>query len=274
MSSLTISSATLAWAFLLAAGVSGLAWRLHMLDVSGALAATLLGGLVFGLGGWPWAILLLAFFGSSSLLSRAFSGHKRKVATDFAKGGRRDWAQVAANGGFGALLLLAAAFGGLRADWAWVAYAGTLAAVTADTWATELGLLSSGLPRLITTWKEVPPGSSGGLSLMGTLASLLGGALIAGLAVLLNGEAGGAGTFVAIAVAGLGGSLVDSLLGATVQSMYYCPACRKETERHPRHSCGAPTEVLRGWPWLDNDWVNFISSGLAAGVAVGLALAL
>jgi len=53
------------------------------------------------------------------------------------------------------------------------------------------------------------------------------------------------------------GALFDSLLGATVQAIYYCPACQKETERNPMHSCGTQTTQIRGWKWLDNDLVNF-----------------
>jgi uncharacterized protein (TIGR00297 family) len=241
-----------------------------MLDFSGTLAATLLGGIVFGLGGWPWALLLLAFFVSSSLLSRAFATGKKSVESDFAKGGRRDWAQVAANGGFGVLMLLAAAIGWLDIELAWVGYAATLAAVSADTWATELGVLSADQPRLITNGKQVPRGSSGAISLLGTAASLAGGSLIAILTVPYSGP----GIMAVVVTAGLVGSLTDSLLGATVQTMYFCPNCQKESERHPQHSCGTATQALRGWSWLGNDWVNFISAGVAAGLAIGLALAL
>jgi uncharacterized membrane protein len=53
------------------------------------------------------------------------------------------------------------------------------------------------------------------------------------------------------------GALFDSLLGATVQAIYFCPACQKETERNPTHGCGTRTTQIRGWTWLDNDWVNF-----------------
>jgi uncharacterized membrane protein len=61
-----------------------------------------------------------------------------------------------------------------------------------------------------------------------------------------------------IALAGLTGAFVDSLLGATVQAMYYCPHCAKETERHPLHSCGTETRHIRGWHWLGNDGVNWV----------------
>jgi uncharacterized membrane protein len=59
--------------------------------------------------------------------------------------------------------------------------------------------------------------------------------------------------------AGLAGSLFDSVLGATVQQIYYCDVCRKETESKI-HRCGHETRPLRGWSWLNNDLVNLLSS--------------
>ncbi len=66
--------------------------------------------------------------------------------------------------------------------------------------------------------------------------------------------------FLLITFAGLAGSLFDSFLGATVQAMYYCPTDKKETEKHPLHTCGTETVHIRGWEWLNNDWVNFACS--------------
>ena len=140
--------------------------------------------------------------------------------------------------------------------------------MNADTWATELGVLSSTAPVLITTGKKVAAGTSGGVSLRGSAAALGGAALIAALAALL---AGSWQILLLAALAGLLGSFFDSLLGASVQAIYYCPKCKKETERHPLHSCGIPTTLRRGWPWLDNDWVNFLSALAGALLAAGAA---
>ena len=82
----------------LAVGVALLAWKTGALSTSGAWAAVVTGGFIFGLGGLAWAALLLSFFISSSILSRAFSKRKASLAEKFAKGSRRDWGQVFANG--------------------------------------------------------------------------------------------------------------------------------------------------------------------------------
>jgi uncharacterized protein (TIGR00297 family) len=257
----------------LAGFIGWLAWRLGSLSFSGALAATLTGGLIFGLGGLAWAVLLLAFFISSSLLSRLFASRKRVLSEKFSKGSRRDWAQVAANGGLGALLAVAHVLFPGQA-WPWILFAGAMAAVNADTWATELGVLSPTPPRLITNGKTVERGASGAVSLWGSLAALGGAGLIAVLAALFSAGQYGPGQAVAILVAatlgGLCGSFFDSLLGATVQAIYWCPACGKETERHPLHTCGTKTSHYRGWRWLDNDWVNALASLVGALVALGV----
>jgi uncharacterized protein (TIGR00297 family) len=252
----------------LAALIAVAAWRLGALSTSGAVAAALVGSLTYGIGGLPAAILLIAFFTSSSLLSRAFASRKRQVTANFAKGGQRDWAQVAANGGMAVLALAAGAVGWLSVPVAWGAFAAALATVNADTWATELGVLSANQPRLITTGKLVSRGTSGGVSLLGSVVALAAALAIGILAWMLVRPASPIIIGIA-ALAGLLGSFVDSYLGAMVQAIYYCPKCKKETERHPLHSCGTKTTFRRGWAWLDNDWVNFLSSVAGAVLASG-----
>lgn len=247
--------------FVIATLVAFVAYRAHSLSRSGAFAAVVVGGVIFGLGGWQWAVLLLAFFISSSALTRTFKKRKAGLDEKYAKGGQRDAGQVFGNGG------LAAVFAGLHffypnAQWIWVAFGACLASVNADTWATELGVLSPRPPRMVTNLaREVEKGTSGGVSLIGTLAALGGAALIGILAAALGGPSSApqpaAWTIgVAVTLAGLLGSLFDSFLGGTVQAIYHCPVCEKETERHPLHTCGTTTTLKRGWPWLDNDFVN------------------
>jgi uncharacterized protein (TIGR00297 family) len=171
---------------ILAIIIAVLAYRAHSLSRSGAVAATVVGTIIFGIGGWQWAILLLTFFITSSGLSRTFKKRKEGLSEKFSKGHERDAGQVFGNGG------LATFFAALHALYPeslipWVGFAASLAAVNADTWATELGVLNPTPPRLITDLrKRVEKGTSGGISLWGTGASLLGSALIALLAILLS----------------------------------------------------------------------------------------
>ena len=240
--------------------ISLAAWRARSLSISGALAATLLGAVIFGLGGLSWAILLLTFFISSSALSRMFKQRKASLEEKFSKGAQRDGGQVLANGGIsGLFVLLHLALP--AAHWPWLAFAGALAAANADTWATELGVLSHSAPHLVTNWQVVERGTSGGITVTGTLSALGGSLLIALLAITFWPGArpslpAALSVFASIGLAGLAGSLLDSYLGATVQAIYTCPCCQKESERYPIHSCGCQTSLARGWRWMDNDWVN------------------
>ncbi len=266
------------WGLLISGLIGWVAWRRGSLDLSGVIGAVIIGTLILGLGGWTWGAALIAFFVSSSLLSHYKARIKESVAEKFAKGHQRDWAQTMANGSAGALMALAFALWPHPALLA--AFAGAMAAVNADTWATELGVLARRPPRLITRPTQiVEPGTSGGISLPGTLASL-GGALLIGLVVLigrgLEGWISGAGRWsdgvqflLPTIVGGLGGSLFDSLLGATVQAIYYSPNRCKETEKRIDPD-GSPNIHQRGWVWMNNDLVNWLSSLAGAALAVGV----
>ena len=257
-------------------GVIG--YRGGALSGSGVVGALITGTLIFGLGGWEWGVLLVAFFVSSSVLSSYHARDKQELAEKFAKGHQRDLGQALANGGVAALLALLSKLlplpgGGREGVW-FVACAGAMAAVNADTWATELGVLSPRSPRLITTGRRVEVGASGGVTWLGTVASL-GGALFIGLLgglgalILCQGWASAGVLLLAATVGGLAGSLGDSLLGASMQAIYWCDACGKETERKV-HRCGTQTRLSRGWRWLGNDLVNFIASAVGALVATGV----
>ncbi|MBN2415604.1 DUF92 domain-containing protein [bacterium] len=239
--------------------------RARFLTPGGAAAACILGIVIFGLGGWIWTIPILTFFITSSLLSK--TGRKKKSVFNsfFEKSGCRDIGQVSANGLIaGSMVILNI----LHPSPIWYfAYLGTLAAVNADTWATELGAFSPVPPVSIRTFKTVTPGTSGGITVLGTIASLLGSLIIVvsgSIAAPHGGTLSLSGSvFWIITAAGFAACLVDSLLGATLQVQYACPACGRTTER--RTCCrGEATQRVSGLSWLNNDRVNMVCSAAGA----------
>ena len=180
-----------------------------------------------------------------------------------AKGGARDATQVMANGGVFAACALCVPAGFTLAG---VAAAGALAASLADTFATEIGTLLGGVPRSVRTMRRVPVGTSGGVSGAGSLAMVVAAALVAGAAVAVGASA----LFICVALAGVGGALIDTLLGATMQERRWCPACERASERH-MHTCGTATILAGGREWMNNDTVNFLATLTGAGIAGVLA---
>jgi uncharacterized protein (TIGR00297 family) len=263
------------------------AWRRKSLSVSGAAAAVVVGTVLYALGGLAWYGTLMVFFLTSTLLTKW--KHKRKAAVEsgYAKSGRRDAGQVAANGGLGTLLCIGNT---LWPDplW-WAAYLGIMAAVNADTWATEIGGLSRSEPRSIVSGRRVPAGTSGGITVMGLGASLCGGLVIGAAGWLFAGWGepravtgaaiasisitavmGFAGMLLLGALAGMVGSLSDSWLGAVWQVMYRCPVCGKEIEKK-RHCSDTQAVRIRGASFMTNDTVNVLSSIIGGAASIGLA---
>ncbi len=267
----------------LSALIGLVAYRKQALSGSGVIGAIGTGSCIFGFGGWVWGLTLVAFFIYGTLLSRFKERQKEKVAAEkFEKGSRRDLGQALANGGAGAILA-ALFFFSPDSGWLFAGFIGAIATVNADTWATELGVLSRAAPRLITTGCKVSPGTSGGVTALGTLATLLGGfaigltvwALLIGKSWLQPGLDWARFWWVLPvgAIAGLVGSLADSLLGATIQAMYTGAASGQATEKKFDRQ-NRPNTYRRGWPFMNNDAVNFSSSVIGAAAASALYLLL
>ena len=243
--------------------VSFAAYWARLLTATGAVAATLVGAAALA-AGKTWVVILLLFFVTSSALSLWRRKERDELTASFLeKGGPRDAAQVLANGG---VFAAAAALFALGSDPIWQAVAvGAITTAMADTWSTEIGTIAGGTPRLIISGRLVPPGSSGGITLAGTSAGIVGALLAAVVAVAMDWET----PLLVIASAGIVGSLVDSLLGATVQERRWCGACGRLTERRI-HTCGTPTTHRNGIRGYNNDLVNFTST--LAGAVVSWAL--
>lgn len=242
----------------LAAVVAAIAYRAHALSRSGAVAAFAVGTVVFAAGGWPGALVLLAFFVPSTLLSRLGTSRKRSL-DDVGKQGARDAWQVLANGGVAALCVLLSVRIGSPFS---AAFAGAFAAASADTWGTEIGTLARGAPRSILTLRPIAAGLSGGITTQGTLATFGGAACVALVAV-----ATGAAPFWPVALGGVAGGFLDSILGASVQALRWCPACDRDCETNP-HECGTPTVLRRGVAWIENDAINACAT-LGGGAVTG-----
>ena len=245
----------------LAVAVAFVARRTRTLSASGAAASAVVGALAIA-AGWSWGFLLLSVFISASALSK-LGEHKKAtlLSSVVQKGDERDAGQVLANGGIYAM----AALGYIvfpSPIWQAVGI-GALAASAADTWATEIGTLAGGEPISIISRKRVPPGTSVGVTLVGTIAGAGGSLFVAAGATLANWPV----SFAAVALGGIAGTLADSILGATIQARRWCDVCAKSTERLV-HDCGTPTRHAGGVAGFDNDTVNAVCSGVGALVAL------
>jgi uncharacterized protein (TIGR00297 family) len=242
-------------AAVLSALIAFFAFRARALTADGAVLAFLVGFLVLAGTGWPGGLALGAFFVSSTFLSRR--AEKHEPAWLDAPGNRRNAWQVLANGGVAALGGLIGLLGRPATGLAIVAC--SLAAAAADTWATSSGMASAGDPVDVLRWKRVPKGTSGGVSLRGTLGGV-GGAIVVATAPLMAGAP--ASLLLAGAVTGTIGMVADSLIGATLQGRFICPACELQSER-PIHRCGNRTVPTGGLTGLTNDGVNFLATAVA-----------
>lgn len=250
--------------FVIAGFIVFIARRKHALSSSGAALAVIM-GTICAAAGWGWAMLLITFFISANILSTYRHALRTgRIADLVEKGNERDAWQVVANGGVFSLIALVSL---VHSSPVWVTIgAGAIAAMTSDTWSTEIGTVVGASPRLITNGRIVETGTSGGITLAGSLAALAGCVAIAIVALAVGW---GERAAIAAILGGITGSIVDSLAGATIQRKHWCSRCEKMTERLV-HSCGTITRPHGGVRWIGNDAVNAIASiaGAIAAVAV------
>lgn len=270
----------LAFAVGLNIAVALVAWMRGSVSPSGSVAGALVGALIYMAGGLFYWSVLMAFFISSSLLGRLRVGAKgqsrRDEATSIhAKDNRRDALQVLANGGLAAAMAGASVITG-RPIFA-LGFAIAMAAANADTWASEIGVLSSARPVSILTMKPIRRGTSGGVTVLGIFAALAGALFVAlwfavgyWLVHGFNGMEIGA-MIAAITGGGFLGSILDSVLGATIQAQYWDSHRGIHTEQTVDHR-GTPFELVRGVAVIGNDAVNALSGVLATGVLLALVM--
>ncbi|XP_010249886.1 PREDICTED: protein PGR [Nelumbo nucifera] len=261
-------------AILISFVIASRAFKRKSLDRSGALLGFLVMSVHIAVG-LRFGALLLVFFFSSSKLTKVGEEKKRSVDADFKEGGQRNWVQVLANSGIATVLvvlvgqsigwqdkcldskgsaLVTCLIGGII---------GHYACCNGDTWSSEIGVLSNAQPRLITTFKPVRKGTNGAVTTTGLLAAAAAGSVIGLTFVLFGLFTAKCASDVALkqllvipiaAIAGLLGSIIDSLLGATVQFSGFCTVRNKVVEKP-----GPTVKKISGQSILDNNAVNFVS---------------
>jgi len=251
-------------------GLVGRRWQ--VMTHSGWIATVVIAATIFALGGWVWGSVLIVHWAANGLWAGYRAREKMRISDRFRKGAAQRWPHVLARTGWALLLVSLHRFGSSHTT-LFVAYVGSLATASADTWATEIGVFSPTPPRRVTTWRPAQVGSAGSISALGIIASLAGAWTIGFAGLLTPVIRDWAANLawdrdllwlpLAAALGGTAGSLLDSFLGATGQAIYYCDSCGTETE-HRVHDCGQPTRQIRGWPWLTNDAVNLVASVVGA----------
>ncbi len=256
-------SEQLATAVILGITIGAFSFYFNFLSLSGSVATFLLATVIYGIGGWMWTIPIFTFFMASSLLSKYGKAKKKKLELVFDKSSKRDAGQVAANGGPAGLLIILWYLFPERTE-IYFLYVASIAAVTADTWGTEIGTLFKRRPRSIITFKTVDVGTSGGVSSAGFIGGIFGAALVVATVSLFPSSGISAGTAAILILSGAAGSAVDSLLGATVQALYKTEK-GKMTERTEVN--GVRTNLVRGFRWMSNDLVNWCCGTAGAATA-------
>lgn len=235
--------------------------RKGSLSASGGVAAFVVAVMTWG-SGIEFGVTLIAFYQTGSWLTRLGAKRKMKLDANNSEHGNRDAFQVLSCSLVGAFISLAhrvevgPAPATLRA-----AFVGFYACCAGDTWASEIGPLFASTPRLITQpWKKVPAGTNGGVTLEGLLASAAGGAFV-GFVFGLLAKVGNLTTYALLGcVTGIIGSLLDSVLGATIQITRYDDSLEQ---------ISATTKGKRicGYDLVSNHTVNFLSAATTALIA-------
>ncbi|PIK49287.1 putative transmembrane protein [Apostichopus japonicus] len=255
------------------------AFKKKKLNRGGAFAAYV-AGFITMICSYSFFLGMTAFFYAGSKVTKYKASLKQNIEDDYKEGGQRTWIQVFTNGFVGVLFSLHHALDSgfqetpldfeqyFHSTWLAMAVLSSFACCSGDTWASEIGSVSGPTrPTLITTWVEVPVGTNGAISMVGTLSSIAGGAVV-GLGyyvgILLSFSYNHRPpcqwfVIVAGAIAGLVGSFVDSLLGATFQYSGYCRK-RKCVVSVP----GADVDHISGSAILSNEAVNLVASFITA----------
>jgi uncharacterized protein (TIGR00297 family) len=233
--------------------LSGIAFyivfKLKSLSKNGVVAAYIMGIIIFGAGGLKWIVPIVTFFILSSIISKISTTDDNQLH----KGSKRDIIQVLANGGIATIIAIINFYA--PNENFYILYLAVIAAATADTWASEIGSFNSTDPFHVIKFARVPKGTSGAISFLGTIGSILGAIIIGLIGLIWNVSLP---LICLIVITGSIGSLVDSFIGGFMQANFQCIKCNNITEK--RTHCDTPSSHISGIYYIDNDMVNFLNT--------------
>ena len=245
--------------------IAGLAYYKKSLSISGLITAVIFGAILYAFGGVVVWISLIVFFISSSLLTKL---HEKKEKDKDHRG--RNYIQVISNALPAAIFSLL--FYYQENIIFLLAAVVAIAASNSDTWASEIGILSKGKTRYIVNFKLAPKGISGGITYLGTVASLLGAFVIAITFVISYGFIVGfewlflLEALLILTIGGFAGSIIDSYLGALIQAKYKGIKTGILTEKKFLPNEGVV--LASGIAIITNDMVNLMSTLLSSVLTV------
>lgn len=229
-------------------------WK-RQLNLSGVVAAVVMGAAATVMGGFSSLSLYLFFLISAAVIGK-LSKRIRGLDRIHKKGGRRDAVQVLANGGAALAAMLIHAFDSSPVYLA--VFTACLAEACSDTWASEIGVLSKSEPVSILTFTKVPKGLSGGVSLLGTCSAML-SSILYGIFAFSCYDGINLSLVMVVIFSSFAGVMTDSVLGATLQAHFYDEKEDIITE-HSRDREGNALKLVRGLRFMDNDMVNLTSN--------------
>jgi len=214
------------------------------LNVGGTLAVVMMASWIALMMTSAALVLPVSFLVFGSLLSRLNRG-EQSLSKDDSYG--RNAYQVFANGGMG--MIIAIPYLLTHNDDFLLLFALVFAAAMSDTASSEIGRRLKGKTWSLATLKQVLPGESGGMSIAGTVAGLM-GALLIGIVAYIVLELK-ISAVIWLTVWGFLGMVIDSILGAFVQGKYKVHGIVLEE--------GRSDQLISGVYWVDNSMVNFLS---------------
>ncbi len=255
-----LASLTLGQAFdvalLLFASVFYLGFLCKFLTLAGAISAGFIGGFFLYIGGILPLLFLLFSYGVMLVCSLVQKLKKSDVSSMVAKTKGKDFTEIFVNGFFACLAMLL--FGIFKQNVFLLISLTVLSANFVDSLSSDIGVLSKTPPYDLFKRKKVEKGESGGMTPLGTFAAACGAIIFGVLSVFI---AYLPPLYIPFAcIFSFVGTLVDSFLGSTLQAKYRCEICKKITER--TEHCNQPTILIGGCRRINNDVVNFLSSGI------------